>query len=224
MSIFWRPVGAVAWYDFAELRGNTLYDLSGYGNHGTLYGPIWKRGPLIGCLEFDGIDDYVEIPHSASLNLLERLSIEAVFRIDRLDVHQIIIDKVRTQMYDLHYEYEARKLRFMLEGTYIDSAYTFADDDVGRWFHVGCTWDLNLPADQMKIYINGKLDATGTKTDPLTSNTNPVRIGIDHVLTFPIDGDIALVRIYSRALTKREIEAHHRYFQKTIHLINPLVL
>ena len=37
MSIFWRPRGCVLWYDFAELSGDTVYDLSGNGNHGTIY-------------------------------------------------------------------------------------------------------------------------------------------------------------------------------------------
>jgi len=46
LSVFWRPRGCVLWFDFGALKGSTVYDLSGEGNHGTIYGAAWRRGHL----------------------------------------------------------------------------------------------------------------------------------------------------------------------------------
>jgi len=52
-----------AWYPGAGPSGNTLYDLSGRDNHGTLTnGPTWVDGRGGKALNFDGVDDYVNSP------------------------------------------------------------------------------------------------------------------------------------------------------------------
>jgi hypothetical protein len=44
-------------------------DYSGYNNHGTIHGnPVFVKGVEGKALKFDGVDDYVEIPASQSLN------------------------------------------------------------------------------------------------------------------------------------------------------------
>jgi len=68
--------GLVGWWTFNTPTESTETDLSGNGNHGTRYG-----NPTISChdgnflygwdncwIEFDGIDDYIEIPNASSLN------------------------------------------------------------------------------------------------------------------------------------------------------------
>jgi len=59
---FWRPRGCVLWLDFLEPKGDTAYDKSGYDNHGTIYGAARVRALGRYGLEFDGVDDYVELP------------------------------------------------------------------------------------------------------------------------------------------------------------------
>jgi len=54
--------GLVAYWSFDEGSGNTLHDLSGNENHGTIYGAVWTGGKSGNALYFDGDDDYVEIP------------------------------------------------------------------------------------------------------------------------------------------------------------------
>lgn len=49
-----------------EGSGTTAYDTSGNNNNGTLYnGPIWTNGKIKNALQFDGVDDYVDIPVSS---------------------------------------------------------------------------------------------------------------------------------------------------------------
>ena len=56
-----------AYWKFDEVSGTTAVDSSGNGNAGSLNptvgGPTWTIGKINGALEFDGADDYVQIPH-----------------------------------------------------------------------------------------------------------------------------------------------------------------
>ena len=54
---FWR---------FDESSGSTAFDASAYHNDGLLVNSPQRTG---GAVSFDGIDDYIEVPHSDSLNL-----------------------------------------------------------------------------------------------------------------------------------------------------------
>ena len=56
--------GLVAYWSFNEGSGTTLTDNSGNAHDGTIYGATWTSGIAGNGLEFDGVDDYVTIPHS----------------------------------------------------------------------------------------------------------------------------------------------------------------
>ena len=56
--------GLVAAYDFVQGDDQTiLYDISGDGHHGTIYGATWTAEGL----QFDGTDDYVNLGDLGSL-------------------------------------------------------------------------------------------------------------------------------------------------------------
>jgi len=58
----------VAHWKFDEGSGAIAYDSVG-GNVGTIYGDAeWTTGQIDGALSFDGVDDYVEIADSSSLD------------------------------------------------------------------------------------------------------------------------------------------------------------
>ncbi len=44
-----------------ESGGNTVHDLSGNRNHGTIHGATWVAGKDGSALDFDGTDDYVDL-------------------------------------------------------------------------------------------------------------------------------------------------------------------
>ena len=59
--------GLVAHWAFDEGSGNIVEDSSTYGNSGTVYGASWTTGAVNGALEFDGIDDFIQIPDDSSI-------------------------------------------------------------------------------------------------------------------------------------------------------------
>lgn len=78
----------VAHWEFNENSGNTIYDSSGNGFHGTIYGdPEWTTGKIDDALEFDADDDYIAITENintlfSSLSQLGQGSISVWFRLD----------------------------------------------------------------------------------------------------------------------------------------------
>ncbi len=73
--ITWSIIMGI-WY-FSEGTGTTAYDSSGLDNHGTLFGPEWVPGVNTTALSFDGIDDYLRVFDSNSLDITEQLTLEA---------------------------------------------------------------------------------------------------------------------------------------------------
>ena len=63
----------VALYRLDEGSGRIAHDVSGNGNHGEIHGAEWTDEGL----RFDGMDDHIKVPHSPSLNLMDRFTIEA---------------------------------------------------------------------------------------------------------------------------------------------------
>jgi hypothetical protein len=63
---------------FDEGKGDVAVDFSSKKNDGAIHGPTWtKEGKFGNALEFDGSDDYVEVPNSESLNFKNQMTIEA---------------------------------------------------------------------------------------------------------------------------------------------------
>jgi len=212
------------WYDFATLKGGTVYDLSGYGNHGTLYGPVWRRGPLIGALSFDGVDDYVEVPDSPSLDITRKITIEALV-LTRVHAEKMIINKENWEVPERNY-----RLQILSDGRFEFSFY----DGGWRLYESNSIVPLNTlvylaaafdeDTDEVKLYMNGELDVVLSSPYSLIPNVHPLLIGDSLPRGWVWDGIIAHVRLYSRVLTEREIKAHHRYLSQRFVMHPSLVL
>ncbi len=64
-------------WHFSEGSGTTAYDSSELDNHGTIFGSEWTIGVNTTGLSFDGVDDYLRVFDSISLDITEELTVEA---------------------------------------------------------------------------------------------------------------------------------------------------
>ena len=59
--------GPIAHWRLDETSGATAVDSAG-GHNGTLTnGPSWSSGQFEGALDFDGVDDFIDVPHDDRL-------------------------------------------------------------------------------------------------------------------------------------------------------------
>lgn len=73
---------ASASWGLNESSGIYVYDDSGNNNTGTISGAVWTSGYLGSALEFDGVNDYVEVINDPTLDLQENFTIEAWIWLD----------------------------------------------------------------------------------------------------------------------------------------------
>ena len=74
--------------------GNKIFDCSPYGNHGTITGATWEKtvGGL-GCLSFDGTDDYVDFGDGLDAVLTSSFSVEMWFQVSESKSWAILLTK-----------------------------------------------------------------------------------------------------------------------------------
>jgi len=212
MTQFAHPKGCVLWYNFATLEGIKVYDQSGYGNHGTIYGARWLRGPIGGMLNFDGVNDYVEVPDSASLRVDagNKFTIEAWANLKPFTsgfLDRFIVRKSTTwnNGFGLWYQWDIDQIRVRVwwtDGT--ETKLQFSRPDV--FVHVVATYDGST----LRLFKDGSLYSS-TVIGKTMQDTTGFPVYISHSARV-IKGDIALARIYDRALSAEEIKAHYYYY------------
>jgi hypothetical protein len=223
--------GLVGYWDMEEGgSGTKVYDRSGNGNDGD-FGPYmatstnpWAGGiiPLSGgktgggALQFDGVDDYVEVPDSVSLDGLGSLTIEAWIKPEVAQQGGIVTkgtyDGARYWVYQLETASDAT-LYFSINDVNYNRFELRTVDTVplDSWSYVAAVWDG--ATGDAKIYINGvEVAATASAIISMADNTYPAYIGKQSNVTYGdkfFNGVIDEVRIYNRALSAAEIRYHY---------------
>jgi len=230
----WLPgSGCKLWLQFDERRGNTAYDLSGYGNHGTIYGASFRRGKIGYALEFGGVDDYVDVAENIDLNPhTSDWSVEAWVKPISLTRgiyrnsgnYGFVVESKRHVSTDnsltllMHYgtsETSDAKWAFVWDGP---SQAAGAESDFfppGRWYHlVGVRDGGNL-----YIYVNGKVYGpnnflfAGSQISETTDidSTSPIHLAHHGAWGIYSNGIIDEFRECNRVLTKKEGTSHYWY-------------
>ncbi len=211
--------GLVGLWSFDEGKGDTAYDSSGNGNHGTVYGASWVDGKFDNALSFDGVDDYVEVADHSSLQVQE-LTIEAWVNLDTLPGRQIIIRKSIDSVwgsFSLQVEQDGH-LRLTVQDKTNGKWPVWRTKSplaAGGWYHVAGTFKKqNYDASDGKIYVNGSAQTTDFTANGYTFGfmieytAGGFFIGMQHGQSYPLDGTIDEVRIWKTALTSDMIEDH----------------
>jgi hydrogenase maturation factor HypF (carbamoyltransferase family) len=107
---------------------------------------------------FDGVDDYIGVQDSNSLDLTSAVTLEAWIKPNRLLDLQTIVCKRSVSQYNYCLRLTGSNIEFFFIGsaaTQIAGTST-SPIKLGEWQHVTATYDSS----QVKIYINGELQKT----------------------------------------------------------------
>jgi len=204
----------IGWWRLDEGSGTIVTDLSEYGNNGTLQGdPQWVNGKFGKALQFDGVDDFVEIPHADILTVDNEVTVMAWINTERHggpnnESWQGIVAKSNSpRSYSLYTE-ASGALHFSTTSTVInDYVGTLSSGQVplNEWVHVAAM----VVDGEHQYYINGEPAGTSGSDIvlPGTADTSPVLIGrTGEGAARSFLGIIDDVRIYNEALTQEEIQ------------------
>ena len=224
----------IGWWRLDEGRGNTVADLSRYGNQGTFVGaPKWVAGKTGGALQFDGTDDYVRCaervgtgPGTYPAELMPATFTVACWtKLDNYAFFSSFVgngmdtggDECGFFLYNYGWVDESGKdfglairTETGAEMSYVETPNTY---ETNTWYHIAATYD----GTNVNIYVNGALAVGPTNVGgPMrwisqASGNYPERFSIgvwlDPGYDLWVDGVIDDVRYYSRALDASEVEA-----------------
>ena len=97
MALYHSPLvvtdGLVLYVDAANRKsypgsGTTVYDLSGYGNNGTLINGVTFNTSGVGCFRLDGVDDRIDVPKTLN-GFTIKIFIKNIFQLYTLRLKNI---------------------------------------------------------------------------------------------------------------------------------------
>lgn len=161
------------------------------------------------ALRFDGVDDYVEVPHHASLMPAE-ITVEAWIYARSFSGAPYIVNKAYSGDggYNLRCGTDGRiifAVMYELPGTWYApySSFLLSTD---TWYHVVGTYKQG---DLCCLYVNGDLEDDVSSPEPMINNTRVVELGTEAHAAHWLNGIIDEVRIYNRALSAQEVKEHY---------------
>jgi prepilin-type N-terminal cleavage/methylation domain-containing protein len=193
----------IAHWRLDETTGTIATDSSGNGNNGTLTnGPLWVGGRFGNGLSFDGINDWVVINDSNSLDLTNNLTILSWVRPNLLDsTRQDILTKTSAYEFTIHTDNTFRSKFFGLTDDFVSGSSQSLV--AGIWYHLATTYD----GANIRTYINGNLELTDDSSGNTTITATNLFVGTNSVAnTTPYEGLIDEIRIYNYSLTQSQIQ------------------
>jgi len=156
-------------------------------------------------LSFDGVDDYVEVPHSDVLNP-DEITVEVCLKLKSLEQSDFAGVVWRGEV-------DADNISFVLKFNNGPKKFSWDWKTAGTWYSClspvteeTLSWIIlvgTYDGDEQRLYRNGVLVKRKSGVPPYPKPTDPLRIGryYDHYL----NAYIAFVRIYNRALSEDEV-------------------
>jgi hypothetical protein len=194
--VLWLDAGNPASYPGS---GTTWFDLSGFGNNGTLFNGVGYNSDNGGSLVFDGVDNGIT---------LGKIITTTAFTVSTYINQQSDLDESNFLSQDiggdpgrlLLHRLDTGKLRFFIGGSGLLSNSVL---DIGVWYNTTFSRSSDGTA---KIFLNGNEDAAGTLFTNTITDTSTFIGYFPRIPSRSFPGKISQVSIYNRALTASEIQ------------------
>jgi PKD repeat protein len=199
-------VGLVAAYDFDGINGLKIADASGTGNLGTIKEAVSiTTGHSGNALKFDGVNDWVTINDSASLDPTTGMTLEAwVYPQSLTGGGKTVILKEKSggEVYALYAREDANlPVSYFNDGGSYHGVFGTKALTLNQWTHLVGTYDGKY----QRLYVNGSQVAQQAQSSSIQQSTGELRIGGNSLWSEFFNGYIDEVRIYNRALTPAEV-------------------
>jgi len=225
------PIGCVLDLPGLPGGGNKIYDRSPYGNVGTITGAVWKRLPSgLWYLDFDGTDDYVDCGNFTPAGDADK-QITVLYWWKGATGGSYTISQHDRGENQRSFYVGATATQFIVTitdvgtGANAKSYKNVVDYTDSIWRQFSFTFDGNL-ADtseatrRLRMFLSGARIAESSLTFSLDDDITTVFDSNAQVLIAAaenngvkegfIEGSVALLRIYNRALSALEIQNHYQ--------------
>ena len=209
----------VGYWGMDSYNSTGIFDNSSYSNFGSFGGGAFgvsnitsgKRGSGI---EFDGVDDYVDLGNDVSLQMNQELTVSAWFKADTLGDHDGMVTKTNLAAFSDGWgiTYFSGNWRFWVThwgGAAGGGVAIKSFSDTTSWHHIVGTFDKNAGSNQVNIYIDGVLGTPGSSTiNIIDAEDHDAIIGQGFIGNDAwFNGSIDELLIFNRSLSSQEILA-----------------
>lgn len=197
-----------------------FWNASDYNDYDVLYRRFAHQAAPAGSFNFaalfaqHGADytrfDKLQIPGVPALNLTNALSVECWVRLDPATRNADLVARDAASVVNFpifrlatvedgsgHRWFQAELSRGGLDNALAQDQQRHIQP--GVWYHLAMTFDAALPADNLKLYLDGALLGTGTFTHALPASPLPT------LVSRFLDGAVDDLLLWNRALTTTEI-------------------
>jgi hypothetical protein len=198
--------GLVGAWGFNETSGTTVADASGRGNPGTVSGAArTTAGRFGGALTFDGINDWVTVADSASLDLTTGMTLEGwAYPTGGSDWRTLAIKEGSGELAWALYPFGDGGLPSGHAATGSELwARGTAAPALNTWTHFAVTYDGSA----IRLYVNGTQVGTRAQTGSLKTTAGALRFGGNAIWGEFFTGRLDELRLYDRALSAAQITA-----------------
>ena len=159
------------------------------------------------ALSFDGLNDYVEIPDTTDFNFNQPLTVSGwLFLNDNVNggiVGQWGYGGLGGDAFMLALDNSHLRATLPKPGLY--HLYSNSEMKTNQWIHVAMVYDRSV----LKLYIDGKLDASGDISVNSVDSSQTVKIGLEDIMfnqKHYLNGIVDEVQIWNVARTQEEIQ------------------
>jgi hypothetical protein len=198
-------------YKFDESEGLVAYDSSLQGRDGALVnmeGSEWTGSPRGNCLEFDGVDDYVEVTGYKGIPFTNPRTCAAWIKTEAYRGEIVSWGNTEGTAKWIVRVDDAGPLRAEIQTGSIIGTTDLADN---AWHHVAVVLDDDgsINIDDAKLYVDGveEVISSSSPREVETNGGTDVNVGRFYASERFFDGLIDEVRIYERALIGEEVGA-----------------